>query len=237
MAGGGARAEEGDAGAACELVEGEVLGKGGGGHAGDGLAGAARGAFAGRGDGRAAVRAAGGAAEGADVGEAEVADGLVARDARHEDLARDKDEVRADGERQLLPPVEDRAHRAAQQRERAAATLGEACEDRAHAQAGDASAAVRRIDGDAAAAFVVDGQDGGDGGIGRERQRGRRSGRRSGCAPDRRGSEAGGGRLLAERHGGALDGDGFDFVFVHGDPPLCKIQIDFVYDCIIFAYR
>ena len=53
------------------------------------------------------------------MGEAEVADGLIARDAGHEDLARDEDEVRADGERELLPPVEEGAHAAAEQRERA----------------------------------------------------------------------------------------------------------------------
>ena len=100
--------------------------------------------------------------EGADVGEAEVADGLVAFDARGDDLAGDEDELGADGEREFLAAAEEVFHAAADEGDGAAVALGEALEDAAHAPSGDAAAAVGGVDDDAAAVIVVDGQDGGD---------------------------------------------------------------------------
>ncbi|WP_156032329.1 hypothetical protein [Selenomonas bovis] len=106
--------------------------------------------------------------EGADVGEAEVADGLVAFDARGDDLAGDEDELGADGEREFLAAAEEVFHAAADEGDGAAVALGEALEDAAHAPSGDAAAAVGGVDDDAAAVIVVDGQDGGDGAVGCE---------------------------------------------------------------------
>lgn len=103
-----------------------------------------------------------------DLGEAEVADGFVAPDARSEDFAGDEDELRADGERVFLAAAEEQVHAAADQGQGAAVALGEVREDGAQAQAVDAAAAVARIDGNAAAVLVVDGQDGGDVFVGRE---------------------------------------------------------------------
>lgn len=103
-----------------------------------------------------------------DLGEAEVADGFVAPDTRGEDFAGDEDELRADGERVFLAAAEEQAHAAANQGQGAAVALGEVREDGAQAQAVDAAAAVARIDGNAAAVLVVDGQDGGDVFVGRE---------------------------------------------------------------------
>ena len=100
--------------------------------------------------------------ETANVCEVEVADGLVAFDARCDDFAGDEDELRADGEREFLTAAEEQAHAAANERQGAAVPLGEAGEDGAQAQGLDPPPAAAGIDGDAAAVFVVDGQDGGD---------------------------------------------------------------------------
>lgn len=132
--------------------------------------------------------------EAGDLVEAEVADGLVSFDARRDDFAGDEDERGADGEREFLAAAEESPHAAADEREGAAAALGEAREDGAHAQAVDLAAAARCVDGDAAAVLVVDGQDGGDALVGREGGRRGCVGRRGGCAQvccDRRGGAGG----------------------------------------------
>lgn len=225
VARGVAGAEEHDAAAVAELVDGRIGGAAGSGRDG-GMArgcrggGAITGGFPAATCGRGGVpaRAVRQGVEGADVGEAEVADGLVAFDARGDDLAGDEDELGADGEREFLAAAEEVFHAAADEGDGAAVALGEALEDAAHAPPGDAAAAVGGVDDDAAAVIVVDGQDGGDGAVGREvvagdgGEGGRGAegvGRRGRCAGGRGGGHAGGcGGRNRGRHACGRDGSG-----------------------------
>ena len=151
--------------------------------------------------------------------EAEIADRLVALHARRDDLARDEDELVADGERQFLATAEEVFHAAADERDGAAVALGQAAEDGAHAQAGGVPPAVGRADGDAAAVLVVDGQDGGDGGVWREivaadgRQGGLSRRHGGGGRPPGDGGRVAGGSFCSGEHC-------LDVLVVHDGPPL-----------------